>query len=165
MSSLLASPSVFRWMIAILWWLFGDNAATMVSSLAPDQQQLDDRAVAPEANSNGANFQRQNCHQMLTVAYRFKMAIQVANCRKRGFDKVPHYLDSNTKMLDLKSNHIKRLVEESFQNYPHLVLLHLDRNEIKEITPKAFLPLRNLEVSAQSVSFYFYCFCLRLTIL
>lgn len=68
----------------------------------------------------------------------------VFKCVRQFLIEVPHYIHSQTQMLDLSGNKLTILHESNFANLNRLIRLVLDDNKIWKITQNTFLPLVKL---------------------
>ena len=87
--------------------------------------------------------------------------VHLLNCSGNELTKVPHLVHIETQILDLSHNHLKIIHEGSFAEYPQLIRLILNYNNIYKITDKALnsmsltlqqLSLRGNRLSIQAVS-------------
>lgn len=68
----------------------------------------------------------------------------LADCSKRQLNTVPLYLPRNTESLNLESNYLTELKDNTFSLYSCLTVLNLSSNRISKLEPRAFNGLWNL---------------------
>ncbi|KAI4886398.1 hypothetical protein NFI96_015325 [Prochilodus magdalenae] len=71
--------------------------------------------------------------------------LKVVQCSDLGLTEVPKNIPTDTKLLDLQSNHITELKENDFKGLTNLYALSLVNNKISKVHPRAFVPMRHLQ--------------------
>ena len=76
----------------------------------------------------------------IVLSYIVHLALSLSiNLADRGLMKVPNDISIDVTRLHLEHNDIRRLEDDSFRNYPKLILLDLNHNQIEFVAERAFL--------------------------
>ena len=84
--------------------------------------------------------EQQNCYTV--TMYRLK----TADCTRQAYTAVPQHLDSDIKVLQLSYNELSELDLADLSSYPSLQEFYVIRNDIRSISPFAFVSLLSLQI-------------------
>ncbi|CAC5364443.1 unnamed protein product [Mytilus coruscus] len=70
--------------------------------------------------------------------------VKLADCKNRGLNFIPQNLPGDINVLDLSSNQLTAINNDSFVNYEYLQELILGKNQLKDLSNESFKGLSNL---------------------
>ncbi|CAC5366356.1 unnamed protein product [Mytilus coruscus] len=75
---------------------------------------------------------------------REKEEVKIADCKNKGLTYIPQNLPGDIKILDMSSNRLKIIGNNSFVNYRYLQELYLSQNQLHYLSNKSFQGLHKL---------------------
>ena len=69
----------------------------------------------------------------------------MAECSYNRLTEAPSDVSSETQILDLRGNNIKHIPKHYFDNFPNLIKLYINYNDLEEIEAGSFDKLTKLE--------------------
>ncbi|CAC5366350.1 unnamed protein product [Mytilus coruscus] len=81
----------------------------------------------------------------ITYVVKKSLEVKLADCKNRGLNFIPQNLPGDINVLDLSSNQLTAIKNNSFINYKYLQELILGKNQIEDLSSESFKGLYNLD--------------------
>ncbi|CAC5423930.1 LINGO [Mytilus coruscus] len=85
-----------------------------------------------------------NCD--IKIVFKENEDVKISDCKNKGLTFIPHDLPGDIKVLDMSSNRLRMIGNNSFVNYKYLQELFLRQNQLHYLSNKSFQGLHKLTI-------------------
>ncbi|XP_052064554.1 leucine-rich repeat and immunoglobulin-like domain-containing nogo receptor-interacting protein 1-B isoform X2 [Mytilus californianus] len=82
----------------------------------------------------------------IKIVFKDNEDVKIADCKNKGLTFIPQDLPGDIKVLDMSSNRLRMIVNNSFVNYKYLQELFLRQNQLHYLFKKSFQGLHKLAI-------------------